>query len=244
MSIGESTHEEADRGKVLDARGATPETNTMASKYLHEEIYRGAESVAKLAEPLVTICGAGALGSNMADNLARQGFRNFRVIDRDRVEEHNVSTQLYGASDVGAWKAEVLRNQLFRSVEIEVDPVTKTLEERNARKLLKGSDIVIDTFDNSDSRRLVQRQCRDSKVECLHIGLYADYCEAIWDPHYRVPNDVAGDVCEYPLARNLVLLAVTIASEALIRFILSGAREDRSATLADFSVRVVEPPPQ
>lgn len=214
----------------------------MASKYLHEEIYRGAESVAKLAEPLVTICGAGALGSNLADNLARQGVRKLRVIDRDRVEEHNVSTQIYGASDVGAWKAEVLRNQLFRSVEIELEAVTKTLEERNARNLLKGSDIVIDTFDNSDSRRLVQQQCRDSKIGCLHVGLYADYCEAIWDQHYRVPNDVAGDVCEYPLARNLVLLAVSLASESLIRFVLSGALEDRSATLVDFSVREIEPP--
>ena len=214
----------------------------MASKYLHEEIYRGAESVARLAEPLVTICGAGALGSNLADNLARQGFRNLRVIDRDRVEEHNVSTQLYGASDVGAWKAEVLRNQLFRNVEIEVDAITKSLDERSARKLLKGSDIVIDTFDNSDSRCLVQQQCRDSKIQCLHVGLYADYCEAIWDHHYKVPKDVAGDVCEYPLARNLVLLAVSVASEALVRFVLSGTCEDRSATLTDFSVRMLEQP--
>ena len=89
------------------------------------------------------------------------------------------------------WRAEVLRNQLFRSVEIEVDAVSKALEDRNARKLLKGSDIVIDTFDNSDSRRLVQQQCRDSKIECLHVGLYADYCEVIWDGNYRVPQDVA-----------------------------------------------------
>ena len=96
------------------------------------------------------------------------------------------------------------------------------------------------TFDNSDSRRLVQQQCRESKIECLHVGLYADYCEAIWDQHYRVPNDVAGDVCEYPLARNLVLLAITIASEALVRFVLTGARQDRSATLADFSVCEIE----
>ena len=212
----------------------------MASKFLHEEVYRGAESVAKLSKPLITICGAGALGSNLADNLARQGFRNLRVIDRDRVEEHNVSTQRYGASDVGAWKAEVLRNQLFRSVEIEIDAVTKALVERNARKLLKGSDIVVDTFDNSDSRQLVQQYCRDAKIECLHVGMYADYCEVIWDENYRVPNDVAGDVCEYPLARNLVLLVVAIASEALVRFVLSGSREDRSATLTDFSVQALE----
>jgi molybdopterin/thiamine biosynthesis adenylyltransferase len=38
------------------------------------------------------------------------------IIDRDRVEEHNVSTQVYGEADVGAFKAEVMRNRLFRSV--------------------------------------------------------------------------------------------------------------------------------
>ena len=187
----------------------------MTSKFLHEEIYRGAESVAKLAEPLVTICGAGALGSHLVDNLARQGFRKIRVIDRDRIEEHNVSTQVYGSADVGAWKVEVLRNRLFRAVEVEIDAVAKELTERNARSLLKGSAIVIDTFDNAKSRGLVQQHCRESNITCLHVGLYADYCEAIWDDKYRVPNDVAGDVCEYPLARNLVLFAVAIASELM-----------------------------
>ncbi len=214
----------------------------MSSKFLHEEIYRGADAVAQLAEPLITICGGGALGSNLADNLARQGFRNMRVIDRDRVDEHNVSTQIYGVADVGAHKTDVLRNHLFRVAEVEIDAINKELEERNARKLLKGSRIVVDTFDNSASRQLVQQQCRADKLTCLHVGLYADYCEAIWDGSYRVPRDVAGDVCEYPLARNLVLLAVSIASEALVRFLLSGEQTDRSATLADFSVSELERP--
>jgi molybdopterin/thiamine biosynthesis adenylyltransferase len=212
----------------------------MASKFLHEEIYRGAESVAKLAVPRVTICGAGALGSHLAENLARQGFRKLRIIDRDRVEEHNVSTQIYGAADVGAWKAEVVRNRLFRAVEIEVEAVAKELSERNARSLLKDSDIVIDTFDNSASRRLVQQQCRDSGISCLHIGLYADYCEAIWDEHYRVPNDVAGDVCEYPLARNLVLFAVALGSELVVRYVLADKKQNYSGTLSDFTFSELE----
>ena len=38
-----------------------------------------------------------------------------RAIDRDRIEQHNVSTQFYGEGDVGAWKVEVLRGQLFRA---------------------------------------------------------------------------------------------------------------------------------
>jgi molybdopterin/thiamine biosynthesis adenylyltransferase len=214
----------------------------MASKFLHEEIYRGADSLAKLAAPLVTICGAGALGSHLAENLARQGFRRLRVIDRDRVEEHNVSTQIYGAGDVGAWKVEVLRNRLFRSVEVEIEAIAKELTERTVRAQLKGADLVVDTFDNSASRTLVQEHCRKEKLDCLHVGLYADYCEVVWDEMYRVPRDVAGDVCEYPLARNLVLLAVAISSETIVRGFLSGERSSRSATLADFAVRELEKP--
>lgn len=213
----------------------------MARKYLHEEVYRGQAALVKLAEPLITICGVGAIGSHLADNLARQGFRQLRLIDRDRVEEHNIGAQAFGAADVGAWKVDILRNQLFRAVELEVDAIAKEMSETNARKLLKGSNIVIDAFDNSASRQLVQEQCRASQTECLHVGLYADYCEVIWDQNYRVPHDVAGDVCEYPLARNLVLLAVSIASETLVHFLLDNSRIDRSATLADFSVHELEP---
>jgi molybdopterin/thiamine biosynthesis adenylyltransferase len=212
----------------------------MTRKLLHEEIYRGAEAMAKLAAPHVVVCGAGALGSHLVDNLARQGFRKLRVIDRDRVDEHNTSTQLYGASDVGAWKVEVLRNRVFRSVEVEIEAVAKELSERNIAAQLKGADLVIETFDNSASRRLVQQHCGQTKLPCLHAGLYADYCEAIWDEEYRVPGDVAGDVCEYPLARNLVLFAVALASELAVRFVLAGEKQNYSGTLADFAFRPLE----
>jgi molybdopterin/thiamine biosynthesis adenylyltransferase len=212
----------------------------MADKFHHEAIYRGADSLAKLAQVQVTICGAGALGSQLADNLARQGFRHLRVIDRDRVEQHNVSTQLYGESEVGAWKVEVLRQRLFRATGIEIDAVRKDLIDRNACGLLEGAGLIIDAFDNSASRRLVQDQCRALHLPALHVGLYADYGEVIWDEGYRVPNDVAGDACEYPLARNLILITVATASEAVIRWILEGDRTNWSVTLRDFAVRALE----
>jgi molybdopterin-synthase adenylyltransferase len=212
----------------------------MASKFLHEEIYRGKDLITRLASVPVTLCGAGALGSLLADNLARQGVCKWKVIDRDRVEEHNVGTQLYGESEVGAWKVEALRNRIFRAVGVEIEAVAKELSERNSRSLLKGSALVLDTFDNSAGRRLVQEQCRADGIACLHVGLFADYGEAIWDEAYRVPTDVAGDVCDYPLARNLVLLAVAVASEIVIRYILDGAKTDWSITLRDFAVRPLE----
>lgn len=214
----------------------------MANKFHHEQIYRGADAMQRLAAQPVTLCGAGALGSHLADNLARQGFRQMRVIDRDRVEEHNVSTQLYGESDIGGWKVEVLRQRLFRTAGIEVDVQRKELTDRNARSLLQEGGLVIDTFDNSTSRRLVQEQCRALQLPCLHVGLYADYGEVIWDDRYRVPNDVAGDVCDYPLARNLVMLVTAVASDVVNRFVLSGERRNWSVTLGDFAIRELELP--
>ena len=36
----------------------------MTRKFLHEEQYRGADQLAKLAEPQLVLCGAGALGAH------------------------------------------------------------------------------------------------------------------------------------------------------------------------------------
>lgn len=214
----------------------------MPGKFHHEQLYRGVAALARLADIRLTLCGAGALGSLLAINLARQGFGSLRIIDRDRVEEHNIGTQIYSEADIGAWKAEVLRNRIFRATGTEAEAVTKELVARNVHTLLKGADVFVDTFDNSASRRLVQESCRTQRVACLHVGLSADYAEVIWDEHYRVPADVLGDVCDYPLARNLVLLAVAVASETLLRFVLEGTRFDWSATLRDFAVRHLELP--
>lgn len=196
----------------------------MTHKFHHELLYRGEAIAAKLGAVRVTLCGAGALGSNLADTLARQGFQTLRVIE----------------SDVGAWKVDVLRNQLFRGVGLEIEGINKELSDRTAAKFLKESDVVVDTFDNSTSRALVQSQCRAAELPCLHVGLFADYGEVIWDEHYRVPRDVGQDVCDYPLARNLVLLTVAVAAEILVRYVATGQQEDWSITLGDFAVRSLE----
>ena len=54
------------------------------------------------------------------------------------------------------------------------------------------------------------------------------------------PRDVAGDVCDYPLARNLVLLVVAVASETVVRYAFTGLRQDHSVTLRDFAIRPLE----
>src|SRR2546426_10794961 len=129
------------------------------SIYYHEQLYRSAELMARVREMAVTVCGAGALGANITESLARSGFARLRVIDRDRVEERNLSTQPYYRSDIGAFKAKILANTLYRALALAVEARAEELTSENAAKLLGGSAVVIDTFDNSGSRQAVKEYC-------------------------------------------------------------------------------------
>ena len=209
----------------------------MPGKFHHEAIYRGEDIVARLAALRITLCGAGAIGSNLADTLVRQGATRLRVIDDDRVEEHNIGTQVYVQGDIGQPKADALRKHLFRVAGVEIDAVRKRLTAANAASLLKDADLIIDAFDNSTSRRAVQDGARQHGAPALHAGLFADYGEVVWDEIYRVPRDVPGDVCDYPLARNLVLITAAVAAETISQWITSGQRNSFSITLRDLAVR-------
>lgn len=207
------------------------------SVFFHEQLYRSPELMTKLKEISITLCGAGALGSNITESLARSGFAKLRVIDRDRVEERNLSTQPYYRADIGAFKAKMLANALYRALGTAVDAQSKELTESNAKSLLQGSNLVLDTFDNSSARQIVKDICLAEQIPCLHIGLAGDYAEVVWNEIYRVPSPVNDDVCDYPLARNLVTLAVAVACETVVHFVATGQQSSYTITLGDFAVR-------
>ena len=209
----------------------------MRDTFHHERLYRGAEALERLAHLRLTLCGAGAVGSNLTHHLARQGFRQLTVIDFDRVESHNIGTQTYAEADVGAFKVEALQAEIFRIDGLELAAIRQRLIARNVAKLLTGADLVIDGFDNHEARALVTEYCRSANLPCLHIGLNADYAEILWNEAYRVPGDPnTPDICDYPLARNLIQFAVALAGEAVIRFALTGQKEDYSFTLRDLRI--------
>ncbi|MGB3534274.1 MAG: ThiF family adenylyltransferase [Microcoleaceae cyanobacterium] len=209
------------------------------SIFFHEQLYRSAETLNQFKQFPVTICGAGALGANLTENLARSGFATLKVIDCDRIEERNLSTQPYYRSDIGAYKAKILANSLYRAIAVKVIPETKRLTDSNTQQLLKGSKLVIDAFDNSISRQAVKEYCQQANLPCLHVGLASDYAEVMWNAIYRVPSAVNDDVCDYPLARNLVMLTVAVATEAIITSITTQTTPSYTITLKDFSVQAV-----
>ncbi len=212
----------------------------MNQEFLHEALMRGEETLKKLAEAHLTICGLGAIGSNLTENLARQGFKHFTIIDFDRIEEHNIGTQSYHEDEVGMLKVSALSNHLYRISKASVECTTAKLNESNVKKLLSKPGIVIDSFDNSESRKVVTEFCLENKLPCVHLGLNEAYGEVMWNEEYRVPEDRGVDACNYPLARNIIMLTVAVASETLINFILTRKKTDRFITLKDFTIEEME----
>lgn len=204
---------------------------------IHEEIYRTKELLDKIAAVPITLCGVGAIGSNLCDNIIRQGMYNITVIDKDRIEPHNNGTQIWHNSEKGSLKVNAMKIRAYNSTGKTIKLFSKELTENNIKRFFKNMEIIVDSFDNSDSRNLIYQYCKKNNIECLHIGLYQDYAEIIWNDSYTVPKDtIAINVCEYPLARNIILLAVAVASETLIKYINSGIKKNYMITLKDLKI--------
>jgi hypothetical protein len=213
----------------------TLSTPRAQSPFFHEERHTSMAAIIGLP---ITLCGAGALGGNLAETLARMGFTRLRVIDRDRVELRNLSTQPYLRAEVGAPKARALAHLLYRAVQARVEPVVAELTAANAATLLAGSALVVDAFDNQAARAAVSAHTREHAVPCLHIGVGADglYGNGIWEPGYQVPRSAPGDPCDYPLTGPLAVMIAALAARAIVDHLATGTTSGFELTWRDLQV--------
>src|SRR5215467_14631375 len=87
----------------------------------------GEEGQRRLLAGRALLCGCGALGSVIANTLARAGVGKLRIVDRDFLELNNLQRQvIYDESDVAANlpKAVAAAEKLRRiNSEIEIEPI-------------------------------------------------------------------------------------------------------------------------
>ena len=113
----------------------------------------------RLLASRVTLCGCGALGTVLANTLARAGVGFLRVVDRDFVEPSNLQRQvLFDESDVAnnLPKAEAAATKL-RAINsaITVEPVVADINRTNIEDLCAGADLILDGSDNFEIRYLI-----------------------------------------------------------------------------------------
>ena len=121
----------------------------------------GFEGQQKLKNARVTVIGVGGLGSPITQQLVAMGIGKIRIVDRDVVEVSNLHRQvLYGDEDVGLSKAEAAYVRLKRiNPLVDIEPLTLSINDDTADKVITGSDVVIDGLDSVSARYSINRAC-------------------------------------------------------------------------------------
>jgi molybdopterin/thiamine biosynthesis adenylyltransferase len=175
----------------------------------------------------ILFCGGGALGSH-ALFLARDLDHELAVIDFDRVETKNLASQWFVRQMVGKNKATALKMQLLNFYDVKLQDYTVKLTSLNVDAILGGADLVIECFDNAESRRIVQGFVRERKKPCVHAGLAAngEFGVVRWDQHFTIDvEDVPGQATCEGHGFLPIILRVSSSLAASIQFYLTDSSE-------------------
>ncbi len=142
------------------SRSLTPSERHRYSRHLLlPEV--GEQGQLRLRRARVLLVGAGGLGAPAALYLAAAGVGTIGIVDSDVVEASNLQRQvLYDTSSVGRPKAGRAAARLRGlNPHVRVVPHPTRLTAKNALRILRQYDVVVDGSDNFPTRYLVSDAC-------------------------------------------------------------------------------------
>ena len=134
----------------------------------------GEEGQRRIGAFSIVFVGVGAVGAAAAESAARAGVGRLTLVDRDVVEESNLSRQfLFAAEDAArvAPKAEAAAERILAiSPGVAVRGIVADLDRGNAREILAGHDLVFDGSDNFETRLLVSDTARSLGLPSIYAA--------------------------------------------------------------------------
>lgn len=180
----------------------------------------------------IGVVGVGAVGSNLALSLVRQGLGHITIADFDRIERDNLSTTVYTEDDLTRRKVDALEYILLSVNDaVEIEKIGHRVE--NMARFSKLA-VVFDCTDTVQSRATIRHK------NVIHIGINDHYGEVCWDEHYKVPTHVPSGLraCDIPYSLNLILIVVGLAGDVLYNFLKTSEKKSFGFDLA--SKRIFE----
>jgi molybdopterin/thiamine biosynthesis adenylyltransferase len=139
----------------------------------------GEEGQKRLSTSRVAIIGLGALGSVIANHLARAGAGYLRLVDRDFVELDNLQRQvLYDEDDVreALPKAVAAARRLSKiNSEVKLDPRVVDVSHGTVEGLIEDVDLVVDGLDNFETRFVLNDACVKRGKPWVYGGCVGSY---------------------------------------------------------------------
>ena len=144
----------------------------MAPSLFDERFLRSASIVDQdsINQHPVVIIGVGAIGSQLAEMLAKLGVLRLTLIDFDEVDTINLATQGFYEAEVGTSKVAAVENRL-RAINSQV-AVEASCEAYNPEQILPKS-VVICCVDSIKTRREIFRHFREKDWPVLFDGRMA-----------------------------------------------------------------------
>lgn len=131
------------------------------ARYARQMLFPGIGDAGQraLKHARVTLIGCGALGTVLANTLARAGVGYLRIVDRDYIELDNLQRQvLFDEHDIAANlpKAEAAARKLRRiNSSIEVEGIVADANHANIESFCADADLLLDGTDNFETRFLI-----------------------------------------------------------------------------------------
>ncbi|WP_136605932.1 MoeB/ThiF family adenylyltransferase [Paenibacillus dokdonensis] len=155
--------------------------NTGDDRYSRQERFTpfGLEGQLMLGKSHVLIIGAGALGTSIAETLARAGVGHITIADRDYVEWSNLQRQqLFSEEDAvlrlpKAIAAKQRLQAINSSIQIDSHVMDVKIEELDT--LVNGVDLIMDGTDNFDTRLLINDISLKHNIPWIYGGCVGSY---------------------------------------------------------------------
>lgn len=153
-----------------------PAPTSKDNRYIRQSGFAplGEQGQRKIGDSTIVICGCGALGSVLANTLARAGVGKLRIIDRDYLEWNNLQRQvLYTERDVAAEipKAVAAKTHLEEiNSDIEIEAVVSHISADNVIELVQDADCIVDGTDNFETRFLINDAAVQLNIPWIYGG--------------------------------------------------------------------------
>ena len=146
-------------------------TNRFSNHLILKEI--GGHGQKLLNESRALIIGLGGLGCPVLQYAAGSGIGTIGLIDNDNIEISNLHRQtIFSTNDIGKSKVEVAQK-----VTNMINPGTKTLiykeklDDKNASKIIKEYDFIVDCTDNNSSKMIINDACFENNKPLIYASV-------------------------------------------------------------------------
>jgi len=206
-------------GKILDERKRLSQFDARSKKievdylWARHLILWGKRGQAKIRNSTILIAGAGALGNEIAKNLAMLGVMRLIIVDYDVVELSNVSRMIFfDRSDVGKSKAKVLAQKLHKKFpRTEIVAYNCALENIPLGTFLE-SDVIICGLDNVASRIFLTSISRKYSIPMVDGGIIGYQARV----QVYVPPDAPCPICPLPSSQYAQLIGLRNPCDARV----------------------------